>query len=142
MWGWAVLSWPGGLQCVRVELHGQRRLGHRDEALAQPRDVHVGVVRQRAGRGEQRLHALEQRAAGVSGELAVDESALLARGAVVAALQEAVAVRSVPVGDREAVQHRQAVEPVVQALLGHLELRRPGAQQRALQPPWQLTTHR
>jgi hypothetical protein len=53
---------------------------------------------------------------GVGGELAVDDPAPIARRAVGAALQEAVAVRDPPAVDREAVQHRQPVEPVAHAL--------------------------
>ena len=69
---------PGRLQGARVELHRKRRLGHRDEALAELGHVDVGVVGQYAAAAEQRLHALEQRTAGVGGELAVDHLALLA----------------------------------------------------------------
>jgi hypothetical protein len=109
---------------MRVELHRQRGLGHRDEPFAQPHHVDVRIVRQHASRGEQGLHALEQRAARVGRELPIHHLALLACGLVGTALQVAVAVGDSPVGDREAVQHRQAVEPVAHALLADLEFRR------------------
>ena len=44
--------------------------------------------------------------------------------------------------DREAVQHREAVEPVAHALLADLELGRAGAQQRSPEPGGQLAAQR
>ncbi len=128
----------GRLQRVRVELDRERRLGHRDEALAEPGHVDVRVVWQ-GGLGEQGLDALEQRAARVGRKLAVDHSTLLAGGLVGATLQKAVAVGDPPVFDREAVQHRQPVEPMAHPLLADLELGGTGAQQRARKPAWQLS---
>ena len=97
------------LERLGVELDRQRRLGHRDVALADAREVDVRVVGD-VGR-EDRLHALEQRAAGVGREAAVAPLALL-RVLVGGAVEEAVRVRDLPVGEAEAVEHREPVEPV------------------------------
>ena len=58
----------------------------------------------------------------------------LARSAIGAALEVAVAVADGPPRDGEAMQHREPVEPVAHALLADLEPGRAGAQQRPLQP--------
>ncbi len=128
----------GGVQRVRVELHRHRRLGHRDEALAQAGDVDVGVVGQRGAGVEEALHALEDRAARIGCELPVGDLATLLRGPVGAALQVAPAVGHASAFDREAVEHRQAVEPVAHLVRSHLEAGRPGPQQRTHQPRRQL----
>ncbi len=129
----------GRLERARVELHRQRRLGHRDEALAELHHVDVRVVGDRVPGREHRLHALEQRAAGIGGELSVRDPSALARGAVGAALQVAVAVGHAPAVDREAVEHRKAVEPVAHLRPAfELELGGTGAQQRAGEPGGQL----
>ena len=131
----------GDVERVRVELHRHRRLGHRDEALSQTGDVDVGVVGQGGARVEQALHALEDRAAGVGGELPIGDLPTLLCGPVGAALQVAPAIGDTSAGDREAVEHREAVEPVVHPARAHLEAGRPGAQQRPLKPRRQLAEH-
>ncbi len=123
---------PGVLERLGVELDRDRRLGHRDEALAELHQVDVRVVGE-LGR-EHRRDAREQRAARVGGELRVGDLARLARGAIGVRLEKAARVGDLAAGDREAVQHREAVEPVVHRALADLPLRRAGAQQRALEP--------
>jgi hypothetical protein len=122
-------------QRARVELHGQRRLSHGDEALPDPRKVDVGVVR-RAGR-EHGHHPPEDRPAGVGGELAVGDPSL-SYGRVRPGLELAVGVADRAVGEAEAVQHRLAVKPMIEAASIGLEPRRAGADQRAPQPRRQL----
>ena len=119
----------GRLERLGVELDRDRRLGHRDEALAELDQVDVGVVGEL--RREHRAHALEERPARVGGELRVADLARVAGGAVGAGLEEAARVGDRAVADREPVQHREAVEPVVHRALAHLPLRRAGADQRA-----------
>ena len=116
---------------LRVELDRQRRLRHRDVALADARQIHVRVVRE--VRREDRLHALEQRAAGVGGEAAVADLAL-SGVAVGAALEETALVGDGTVREAEAVQHRDPVEPVRHAPVADLEQRRRDAHERAGQP--------
>ena len=69
---------PGRLERPAVELDRDRRLGHRDEPLAELRQVDVRVVAQL--RREHRRHPLEERPAGIGRELRVaDLSAFLGR---------------------------------------------------------------
>ena len=130
----------GGLERLGVELDRDRGLGHRDEALAELGQVHVGVVGEL--RREHRAHALEERAARVGGELGVLDLARVASGAVGAGLEEAARVGDRAVADPEPMEHRQAVEPMVHRALADLPLRRAGADQRALEPGGQLPDER
>jgi hypothetical protein len=110
--------------------------------LAELDDVDVGRVPELGPALEQGLDTLEQGAARIRGELRVGDASLAADGALGAALQEPVAVGHVAVAEGEAVQHRQAVEPVAKRLFPGLELRRAGAQQRAAQPGGELAVDR
>ncbi len=133
----AVVEVAERLERLGVELDRQRRLGHGDVALADAGQVHVRVV---GGFGrEDRLHALEQRAAGVGAE-AAGQAALLGLGVGVAA-DEAALVGDLPVGEAEAVEHGQAVEPVVDPPLAHLELGGRHAHERAAEPGGQRAAH-
>jgi len=128
----------GGVQRVRVELHRHRRLRHGDEALTQVCHVDVRVVGECHAGLEQALDTLEDRAAGIGGELPIGDLTALLCGPVGTPLQVTPAVGHTPTGDREPVQHRQAVEPMTHLARAHLEARGPRAQQRALQPVRQL----
>ncbi len=74
----------GRFERLGVELDRDGGLGHRDEALAELGQVHVGVVREL--RREHRAHALEERPARVGRELRELDLARVARGAVRAGL--------------------------------------------------------
>ena len=89
-------------------------------------------------RVEERDDATEERAAGIRRELRVLDLARLLGGAVGLGLEEAVGVGDLPAGDREAVEHREAVEPVVHPLLADLPLRGPGPDQGAREPVGKL----
>src|SRR5207249_6463145 len=93
-------------------------------------------------RREHRAHAREERAAWIGGELRVGDPALVASGPVGAALQEAIRVGDIAPGEREAVQHREAVEPVVHAAIADLPFRRARAKQGSLKPGGKLTLDR
>jgi hypothetical protein len=80
-----------GRKCLWVEDDRQGSLGHRQELIAQAREVDVGIVADR-GRRERSHDPLKQGAAWVGSELGVDDAVLLASRAVGAALQEAVGV--------------------------------------------------
>jgi hypothetical protein len=127
------------LERLGVELDRHRRLGHGDVALADLRQVHVRVVR--LIRREHGLHALEQRPAGIGGEAAVAPLPFLGV-AVGDAVDEAAAVGDPAVAEPEAVQHGEAVEPVVEPARADLELRGRHAHQGAAQPGGQLAGDR
>ena len=102
-------------------------------------EVDVGVVGEL--RREHRTHPLEERAAWVRRELRVGDPALVARRAIGAALEEAIGVGNVAVREREAVQHREAVEPMVHGSIADLPFGRAGAKQRSLEPGRKLAPH-
>ena len=118
------------LKRLRVKDDGHRRLGHGHVLLAQASDVDGAVIRDLWG-DEQRRQATKQRAAGVAGELLKAKATGLLRGAEGFATQEAVAVADLAIADAEAVQHRQAIKPVIQTLCAQIPLRGPCAQQRS-----------
>ena len=131
---------PGGLERRRVELNGQRRLGHRDEALPELNEVDVAVVGEL--RHEHREGALKERAAGVGRELREGDLVAVARRGERLALEEAVRVGDPAVRDAEAVEHRQPVEPVPHLAPARLELRRTGADERPGEPDGDLALDR
>ncbi len=130
---------PCRSQRFSVELDRDRRLGHRDEPLAELREVDVGVVGEL--RREHRADPLEERAAWVRRELRVGDPALVARRAVGAALEEAIRVGNLAAREREAVQHREAVDPMVHGAVADHPLGRAGANQRSPEPGRKLAPH-
>ena len=83
---------------------------------------------------EDRGDAPEEGPAGVGGELAEGDLAGRIRGTEGFALEETVGVGNAAILEGEAVQHRQPIKPVIIGSGSYLELRGPGAQQRAIEP--------
>jgi hypothetical protein len=130
-----------GLERLGVEGDRQRGLGQREPPVLEADDVDRAVVRELTARGEGRRDAAERRAAWVRAELAEADASLGGRLGERARAQVAVAVRHAPVGEREAVQQREAVEPVVDRGAPDVELRRARADQRTAEPVGQRTLH-
>ncbi len=130
---------PLGGQGLGIELDRQRGLRHGDVALADPDQVHVRVVGDL--RREHRLHALEDRAARIGAEPLTGK--LSAPGRPVGlGVEEAAAVGDLAVGESEAVECREAVEPMAEPPVPHLELRRRHAHQSTREPRGHVTLHR
>ena len=66
---------------------------------------------------------------------------MVARRPVGTAFEEAVRVGHAALCEGEAVEHREAVEPVVHGTAADLPLRRAGANQRSLEPARKLALH-
>ena len=120
------------LERVGREAHRYRGLGECDDFARIAGDVDAAIVGEL--RIEDRGDAAEQRAAGIGGELGVGDLAGRLGRAEGFALEEAVRVGHAAVGERESVQHRQPVKPVIIGAGTHLELGWSGAKQRAFQP--------
>ena len=130
---------PEGAQGVGVEAHREPHLREPDEVLRDVADVHVRV--RHLGQREGGLGAVEDRGARVGGEFGVADDPLLLRGPVGRAAEEAVGVAHPALADRERMEHPEAVEPVVEGAVPHLELGGPVADEGAMKPVRQPAVH-
>ena len=126
-------------QRARIELHRKPDLGEGHEVLSKPAHVHVRVadLRQR----ERGLRSVEDRPAGIGGELGVADDPLLLVGLVGRAAEEAVGVAHASALEGERVEHPEPVEPVVEGPLAHLVEGGPVAHERAREPLRQAPLH-
>ena len=118
-------------------MSGSKRIGHPrfsvgDDLAGQFVDADVAVVGEL--RREPGGHALEQGPAWVGGELASTDPSRCRRLKIRLAAEIAVGVCDAAGREGELVQHGQPVEPVVIALVTHLELRWSGPHQGASEP--------
>ena len=119
-----------------LDPQGQRRLGEGDGLAAEVEHIDVAIVSE-IGR-EDRRDAAKQCAAGVGRKLPIADLAGLLRGRERIAAQEAIGVGRVTAFEGKAMQHRQAVEPMIVGAVSHLELGGAGAEQGACKPGRQL----
>ena len=120
------------LERVGREAHRHRRLGEGDDLARIVRDIDAAIVGELGI--EDRGDAAEQSATGVGGELGIGYLAGRLRRAERLALEKAVGIAHGAIGKRKAMQHRQAIEPMIIGSCANLEFGRPGAEQRTLQP--------